>query len=76
MNNHSAPCDGSGEAGETRSDEATRYAERLAVALWEKHWKADAPLWRPLAGDLVGILTQIDNMTTGLVRKEEAQGYG
>jgi len=44
------------------------YAERLATSLWEKHWKDDAPHWKPLSGDLIGILTQIDNMTVGLVR--------
>jgi hypothetical protein len=46
----------------------TEYAESLAVSLWEKHWKTDAPDWKPLSGDLIGILTQIDNMTVGLVR--------
>lgn len=51
-----------------REAEAERYAERLATVLWEKHWKADSPQWRPLSGDLIGILTQIDNMTAGLVR--------
>jgi len=48
--------------------EETRYAERLATSLWEKHWKEDAPDWKPLSGDLIGILTQIDNMTAGLSR--------
>ena len=48
--------------------ETEGYAERLAIALWEKHWKNDAPEWKPLSGDLLGILTQIDNMTAGLVR--------
>lgn len=48
--------------------EVVRYAERLAVTLWKKHWKDDAPEWKPLIGDLIGILTQIDNMTAGLVR--------
>lgn len=43
------------------------YATHLACALWEKHWKADAPDWKPLP-DLLGVLTQIDNMTAGLVR--------
>jgi hypothetical protein len=47
---------------------ATTYARELAVSLWEKHWKATAPNWKPL-DDLYGILTQIDNMTCGMVRK-------
>lgn len=48
--------------------EAAGYAERLAVALWEKHYKQINPHWKPLSGDLIGILTQIDNMTVGLSR--------
>lgn len=47
--------------------DALGYATRLAGSLWEKHFKQDAPDWRPLP-DLLGVLTQIDNMTTGLVR--------
>jgi hypothetical protein len=48
-------------------EEALGYAQRLATALWEKHWKADAPEWKPLP-ELIGVLTQIDNMTVGLGR--------
>jgi hypothetical protein len=47
-------------------NEALGYATRLAVALWEKHWKDQAPDWKPLP-DLMGVLTQIDNATAGLV---------
>lgn len=43
------------------------YASRLAVAIWEKHYKDIAPRWKPL-DDLMGVLTQIDNMTSGLTR--------
>jgi hypothetical protein len=43
------------------------YASRLAVAVWEKHYKGAAPQWKPL-DDLMGVLTQIDNMTSGLTR--------
>lgn len=50
------------------TESATAYAERLAVALWEKHFKDDAPQWKPLSGDLAGIISQIDNMTCGLTR--------
>lgn len=50
------------------NQEAARaYARRLATALWEKHWKIDAPEWQPLP-DLMGLLTQIDNATAGLRR--------
>jgi len=41
------------------------YAKRLAEAIWKKHYKATAPQWEPLDG-LMGVLTQIDNMTSGL----------
>lgn len=44
------------------------YAQRLATTIWEKHWKDDAPEWRPLP-DIVGVLTQIDNMVAGLSRE-------
>lgn len=45
---------------------AAQYAERLANVLWEKHYRNAAPDWKPLTGDLIGIITQIDNMTSGL----------
>lgn len=44
---------------------ATDYAKRLAVSLWDKHYREHAPNWKPL-DDLYGILTQIDNMICGL----------
>lgn len=47
-----------------KRDEATRYAENLAVAL-SRHFP-HVPQWKPLSGDLIGLLTQIDNMTAGL----------
>jgi hypothetical protein len=45
--------------------DAYGYASRLAVAIWEQHYKGVAPQWKPL-DDLMGVLTQIDNMTAGL----------
>src|SRR6187399_2557068 len=33
--------------------EAEGYAERLAVALWERLYKHDTPHWKPLSGDLI-----------------------
>lgn len=45
------------------------YATSLARAIWEKHFKETAPDWKPLP-DLIGVLTQIDNMTAGMVRAE------
>jgi hypothetical protein len=37
--------------------------------MWRKHYKDVAPDWKPL-DDLIGVLTQIDNMTTGLKRAD------
>ncbi|KQQ29416.1 hypothetical protein ASF53_19485 [Methylobacterium sp. Leaf123] len=63
-----------GQAGD--AGEAERYAESLAVALWQKHWRENAPDWKPLTGDLIGILTQIDNMTCGLSRAPNSTRTG
>ena len=52
-------------------DKVLGYAQRLATSLWERHWKTDAPDWKPLP-DLLGVLTQIDNATACLVRTNEA----
>lgn len=46
-----------------------RYATQLATALWEKHYKTDAPQWKVLP-DLYGALSQIDNMTCRLIRAD------
>jgi hypothetical protein len=42
------------------------YANRLAEAIWSKHYKNTAPQWEPF-DELIGVLTQIDNMTAGLI---------
>jgi hypothetical protein len=47
------------------------YAQRLATTIWEKHWKQDAPNWKPL-DDVLGVLTQIDNMVAGMTRPNHA----
>ena len=47
---------------------AVTYAERLARALWREYYADDAPQWEPLTGELMGLLSQIENMTTGLTR--------
>ena len=44
----------------------------LTTLLWEKHYKVDAPQWEVLL-DTSGVLAQIDNMTSGLVRVERAE---
>lgn len=46
---------------------AKDYAKTLATYLWSMHYKDDAPDWEPF-DDLFGILSQIDNMLTGLKR--------
>ena len=53
------------EQQQSRSDdEALNYARSLAVALHRKHF-SHVENWKPL-DDVVGLLTQIDNMTAGL----------
>lgn len=49
-----------------KSDEY-EYARSLAIYLNEKHYKN--PDWEPL-DNMIGILTQIDNMICGLKREE------
>ena len=49
--------------------DAYGYASRLAVAIWKKHYTDVAPQWEPV-DDLMGVLTQIDNMSSGLTRPE------
>ena len=50
--------------------DAYGYAKRLAVAIWEQHYKDVAPQWSPF-DDLMGVLTQIDNMTAGLTAQRQ-----
>jgi len=50
--------------------DAYGYAKRLAEAIWQKHYKATAPQWKPF-DDLIGVLTQIDNMTAGLTAQRK-----
>jgi hypothetical protein len=59
-----------GLAEAIRPKEVERYAEHLAVSLWEKHYKTDAPQWKPMTGNMAGLLTQIDNMTAGMGRAD------
>lgn len=55
------------------------YATRLAKLIWERDWKKEAPHWQPL-DDLLGVLTQIDNMLAGMEKKKrhnsEVSGAG
>lgn len=51
--------------------DALAYATQLARSLHQKHYAAVAPDWAPF-DDLYGVLTQIDNMTTGLTAAPES----
>lgn len=55
---------------ESRTEEY-RYAKQLAKTLWRIHYQENVPNWQPL-GDLMGILTQIDNMIVPLMKKDLA----
>jgi len=48
------------------------YAQLLTSAIWTKHYKKDGHPWKP-ERTTIGLLTQIDNMVTGLTRKDEPQ---
>jgi hypothetical protein len=43
-------------------------AECLARHLWETHFKVDSPVF-VLCGSVAAVISQIDNMTSGMVRK-------
>lgn len=48
-------------------DGAFAKAHSLAVILQKKHWPELTGRWEPL-DSTVGLLSQIDNMTSGMVR--------
>ena len=50
-----------------------QYAKYLAIALWKTYYKDDSPEWEPRT-DLMGVLTQIDNMIAGLPGKLDNKG--
>lgn len=54
------------EEAEKQEPDVYGYAKRLAEAIWKKHYKVTAPQWEPV-DHLIGVLTQIDNMTSGLI---------
>ena len=45
--------------------DAKRYAESLALSLWAKHYMQESPDFE-LCDSVAGVISQIDNMTTGL----------
>lgn len=53
-------------------DGAIAYAQRLARGMWRDHYASESPDWEPY-DDLMGALSQIDNMLAGLARKPAVQ---
>ena len=53
-------------------DNTYAYASSLATAIWQKHYIKESPKFA-LLDTTEGVLTQIDNMTCGLVREKSAQ---
>jgi hypothetical protein len=47
-------------------------AQQLAVSLWTKHYRDDAPQWTVL-DDALGALSQISNMVAGMVRPQASE---
>ncbi len=62
-------CRKSGCERENVVDDCYGYASRLAISLSEKHYKHSSSDWKPL-DTLIGVLTQIDNMTARLSREK------
>lgn len=58
-------------AGETPTEHAHRWATELAASMARKFYP-EVTQWEPLP-DLLGVITQIDNMVTGLVRAPTAE---
>jgi nucleoid-associated protein YgaU len=50
-------------------------AQQLAVSLWIKHYRDDAPQWTVL-DDALGALSQISNMVAGMVRPQASEPAG
>ena len=60
------------KAPQPEQDNTYTYASSLATLIWQKHYMKDSPKWKPLE-TTYGVLTQIDNMTCGLVKEKPAQ---
>ena len=57
---------------QSEQDNTYIYASSLATAIWQKHYMKESPKFA-LFDTTEGVLTQIDNMTCGLVREKTAQ---
>lgn len=51
----------------TDLDVSYEYAKNLARRVWQQHYQDESLSWEPLS-DTYGVLTQLDNMLTGLTR--------
>jgi hypothetical protein len=60
------------EALAQEQDNAYIYASNLAKTIWQKHYMKESPKFA-LLDTTEGVLTQINNMTCGLVREKPAQ---
>lgn len=60
----------------TGTDESApyRYAKSLAIHLWSTYYKDTSPNWKP-CDSLMGVMSQIDNMLTGLKHSHEYKNY-
>ena len=56
-----------------RERQAKNYATTLAIALHAMHYP-EVTQWKPLP-DTLGLLTQIDNMTASLTRRDKPLDY-
>jgi hypothetical protein len=61
------------QAQQPAANRVDDYARQLAMHLWRTHYIKDAPEFE-LFDDTYGVLSQIDNMLTGLVRAHQAVG--
>ena len=55
---------------ESELGQANREAEYLAMHLWKKYYKDDSPNFE-LSDSVAGVISQIDNMCTGLTKASE-----
>jgi hypothetical protein len=60
------------QKAQPEQDNTYIYASSLATAIWQKHYMKESPKFE-LLDTIDGVLTQIDNMTFGLVREKPAQ---
>jgi hypothetical protein len=49
------------------------YAKQISLYIWAKCYKNESPDWKPL-GNLMGVLSQIDNMVYGMNRSQSGKG--